>query len=74
MQGSGATMTSLRINFWTMLLQVPLAYVLAFTLGFGAAGVWLSFPIAFVGKAGLAFTAYRGNKWAVTGVRMPAKT
>jgi putative MATE family efflux protein len=74
MQGSGATMTSLRINFVTMLLQVPLAYVLAFTLDLGAFGVWLSFPIVFVGKAALAYRAYRGNKWAVTGVRIPATT
>ncbi|MBX3161727.1 MAG: MATE family efflux transporter [Deltaproteobacteria bacterium] len=73
LQGSGATMTSLRINFITMLLQVPVAYILGFTLGLGAIGVWLSFPISFVGKAALAYGAYRGNKWAVTGIRMPAK-
>jgi putative MATE family efflux protein len=74
LQGAGATMTSLRINLITTLLQVPLAYVLGFALDLGATGVWLSFPISFCAKAALVLSAYRRGKWAVTGVRMPAKT
>jgi Na+-driven multidrug efflux pump len=54
-------------------MQVPLAYLLGYTLDLGATGVWLSFPVSFCAKAVLVMAAYRGNKWAVTGVRMPAK-
>ena len=71
LQGAGATMTSLRINIWTTLaLQVPLAALLGFAFDLGATGVWLSFPLSFVGKAALAWAAYRSDKWAVTGVRI----
>jgi putative MATE family efflux protein len=68
-QGSGATMTSLRINFWsTLAIQVPLAGLLGFALDEGALGVWMSFPAAACLKAGLQYIAYRKEKWAVTGV------
>jgi hypothetical protein len=44
LQGSGATRTSLRINFWaTIAIQVPVAFALAFGLGLYEAGVWWSF-------------------------------
>jgi putative MATE family efflux protein len=70
-QGSGATMTSLRINFWsTLAIQVPLAGLLGFTLDGGATGVWMSFPVAAALKAVLQYLAYRQEKWAVTGVRV----
>jgi len=73
-QGSGATMTSLRINVMsTLAIQVPLSYVLGFTAGLGAFGVWLSFPIALAAKAGFQYIAYRQGKWAVTGIRMAPK-
>jgi len=69
LQGSGATRTSLRINIWTTLaIQIPLAWLLGITLDFGALGVWLSFPLAFVGKALFTYVAYKQEKWAVTGV------
>jgi putative MATE family efflux protein len=73
LQGSGATRISLRINFWsTIAIQVPLALVLAFVFHLDAFGVWLSFPIAFFAKAVLGYIAYKQEKWAVTGVRIPA--
>jgi putative MATE family efflux protein len=72
LQGSGATRISLRINFWsTIALQVPLAWLLGFTFGLDALGVWLSFPVAFIAKASLGYFAFRQEKWAVTGVRIP---
>jgi Na+-driven multidrug efflux pump len=52
--------------------QVPLALVLAFPLHLDAFGVWLSFPISFFGKAALGYVAFKQEKWAVTGVRIPA--
>lgn len=73
LQGSGATMTSLKINVWTtVVVQVPLAYVFGFVFDGGAWGVWLSFPVVFLSKAILVLYAYRAEKWAVTGVRIPS--
>jgi putative MATE family efflux protein len=73
LQGSGATRTSLNINILsTLLVQVPVAWLLGFGLDLGATGVWLSFPIAFVAKSALNYVAYRRGKWAVPGVRIPA--
>ena len=73
-QGSGATMTSLRINIWTtFLIQIPLSYVFGFVFDWGAWGVWLGFPFVFVAKAIFAAIAYRTGTWAVTGVRIPTK-
>jgi Na+-driven multidrug efflux pump len=71
LQGSGATMTSLKINVWTTLfIQIPLAYVFGFVFDWGAWGVWLSFPVVFLAKAIFVFHAYRSGTWAVTGVRL----
>jgi putative MATE family efflux protein len=75
LQGAGATMTSLRINLWTTLaLQVPLAALLGFAFDLGAFGVWMSFPLAILAKAAWAYAAYRAERWAVTGARVPART
>jgi multidrug resistance protein, MATE family len=71
LQGSGATRTSLRINVWsTLLVQIPVALLLGFGLDLGETGVWWSFPIAFVAKAGLNVIELKRERWAVTGVRM----
>ena len=68
LQGSGETMTSLRINSWTtFLVQIPLSYLLGFPMGLGALGIWLSIPLAFIVKAFLDYSAYRGNRWAREG-------
>ena len=70
-QGSGATRISLRINAWaTLLLQIPLSWVLGFPVALGTFGVWLALPLAFVGKAILgAYFVNRGD-WAKTGSRV----
>jgi putative MATE family efflux protein len=76
-QGSGATRTSLAMNFWgTVAVQVPLAIVLGFALDLGAFGVWLSFPLSIVAKCVYGSIAYRSSKWAVTGLtpRHPVAT
>ncbi len=68
LQGSGATRESLRINiFMTLFFQIPLSYVLGFTFGLGALGVWGAFPLAFAGKAVWGYFAYRSERWAQTG-------
>jgi putative MATE family efflux protein len=74
LQGAGATRTSLRINTWmTLLIQIPLAGLLGFSLGLGAFGVWLSFPLSFVARALATYVAYRRGRWAVTGVGLGSK-
>lgn len=71
LQGAGATRTSLRINIWSTLgIQVPVALLLGFGFGLGETGVWWSFPIGFIAKAGLNFVELKRERWAVTGVRM----
>ncbi len=71
LQGAGATHLSLRINaVGTFAFQIPIAVALAFPLGLGPLGVWLSFPIGFVLKTALETLVYRGDRWATVGVRV----
>jgi Na+-driven multidrug efflux pump len=71
LHGSGATRTSLRINIWTTIaVQVPLGFLLGFGLGLGETGVWLSFPLAWIFKAVTIYVFYKGERWAVTGVKI----
>lgn len=71
LQGAGATRTSLRINFWTILgVQVPLAYLLGFAFNLGETGVWLSFPLSFLARTFVVTTIYKRERWAVTGIRV----
>ena len=68
LQGAGATSVSLRINvISTVVVQIPLSYVLGFSLNMGAFGIWLAFPLSFVIKAGLGGMAYRKGDWAQVG-------
>lgn len=69
MQGSGITRTSLAINaVCTFFVQIPLGFALAFWLDMGVFGVWLSFPLAWVVKIGLAGEVFRRGKWLKTGL------
>lgn len=69
LRGAGATSTSLVINVvGTLLFQVPLSYVLGFSLELAAFGIWLAFPISFVLKAAMGVWAYRSGRWAETDV------
>ncbi len=68
-QGAGATRITLKINLIsTVLLQIPLGLILAFPLGLGVTGVWLSFPIGFILKLVLEIAAYRRGAWARVGL------
>ena len=69
-QGSGATRISLYINsLATLLIQMPLSWLLGFPLGLSAFGVWLAFPIALAAKSLLGALAYRQGTWARAGSR-----
>jgi len=67
LQGSGFTMWSLRINALATAIQIPLSFVLGFTLGLGPAGIWVAFPLSFILKAILGVVVWRGQHWASTG-------
>lgn len=62
--GAGDTWTPTIINlfvFW--LWELPLAYVLAITLGYGPKGVFLAIMIAFSGLAVVSAIFFRRGKW-----------
>jgi len=52
LHGTGRTAVALRINLVsTLLVQLPLSWLLGFTLGMGPFGVWLGFPISYLPRA-----------------------
>ncbi|MBC7931688.1 MAG: MATE family efflux transporter, partial [Rubrivivax sp.] len=62
--GAGDTWTPTIINlfvFW--LWELPLAYVLAFTFGFGPRGVFLAVAIAFSTLAVVSAVVFRQGRW-----------
>lgn len=62
--GAGDTKTPTIINlfgFWAF--QIPLAYILAKTLGFGETGVFLAIPIAESAIAVVAIILFKRGKW-----------
>ena len=62
--GAGDTMTPTVLNvvvFW--LFEIPLAYVLAKTLGFGPRGVYLAVTIAFSMLALLSAALFKRGRW-----------
>lgn len=69
-RGSGATYVSLGINTITTSLQIPASYLLGFTFGLGAWGVWVAFPISYVLKSLLSLAAYKHGGWARTGTHL----
>lgn len=62
--GAGDTRTSTWLHFWFFwVLEVPLAALLAFGLGFGPAGVFVSIPIAESSFAVAAIVMFRRGRW-----------
>jgi putative MATE family efflux protein len=72
LQGAGATWTSLRVNATATVAQIVLSAVLGFGLGLGPIGVWAAFPLAYVIKVALGYSAYRQGAWARVGAAVPA--
>jgi putative MATE family efflux protein len=68
-QGAGNTRTTMKITMISQAIQIPSAVILAFPLGFGAFGVWLSLSVGMVVKDVLDVIAYRSGGWAIRGVR-----
>ena len=68
LRGAGATNTSLMINIvGTLVIQVPLSWLLGFVVGWGAFGIWVALPISFVIRMFLGIAAYRQGHWARAG-------
>jgi putative MATE family efflux protein len=73
LQGAGATPTTLRINFWTIVaLQIPMQFLFAFGFGWDQFGVWLAFPITFTLRTFVIYAVYKRERWAVTGLSTSA--
>ncbi|KPK13459.1 MAG: hypothetical protein AMJ62_15195 [Myxococcales bacterium SG8_38] len=68
LRGAGATNTSLLINvIGTLVVQVPLSWLLGFVAGWGAFGIWVALPVSFVVRMVLGILAYRRGAWARAG-------
>ncbi|MEO7324495.1 MAG: MATE family efflux transporter [Dokdonella sp.] len=62
--GAGDTWTAARLNFFCFwVAQVPLAWLLAVVLKYGAIGVYISVPIAFGLLTGLAAVLFLRGRW-----------
>jgi putative MATE family efflux protein len=62
--GAGDTRTPTITNFFGFwLLQIPLAYLLAITLGMGPTGVYIAIPVAETAMAVALYVLFRKGKW-----------
>ena len=62
--GAGDTWTTTRVNFFGFwLVQIPIAYLMAKSLGMGITGVFLAVPISETGMAVASFILFRTGKW-----------
>lgn len=62
--GSGDTWTPARLNFLCLwVFQIPLAWLLSKTLGFGPVGVFVSVPAGFTLLTLLSWHLFRRGKW-----------
>ena len=61
--GAGDTRTVFWLSAPINLLRIPLAWALAFPLGWGAGGIWWAINITTVIKAALKGLAVRRGKW-----------
>ena len=62
--GAGDTWTTTRVNFFGFwLVQIPIAYLMAKSLGMGITGVFLAVPISETGMAIASFFLFRTGKW-----------
>jgi Na+-driven multidrug efflux pump len=64
LNGAGDTLTPTWINFFSFwLLEIPLAYVMALSLGMGESGVFYAIIIAETAMALIALWFFRLGKW-----------
>ena len=64
LQGAGDTRGTLRIIFTAMwLIRLPLAYVFAVVLGYGATGAWGAMTASMIIQGSLMALRFRSGKW-----------
>jgi len=64
LQGAGDTRGTMWVVGTAMwLIRLPLAYVFALVLGYGASGVWIAMVVSMVIQGGLMAKRFRGGKW-----------
>lgn len=56
-----ATMWIIVAAMWG--IRLPLAYVLAITLGWGPTGVWVAMVVSMIGYSILMSLRFRGGRW-----------
>ena len=62
--GAGDTASPMVINLVALwLVQIPLAYLLPWTFGLGAEGIWLALVIGWFVQAALMIWRYRQGYW-----------
>ena len=62
--GSGDTWTPARLNFMCLWVgQIPIAWILSKSLGFGPVGVFISVPVAFSLLAIWSWVLFKRGKW-----------
>jgi Na+-driven multidrug efflux pump len=64
LQGAGDTRGTMWVVVTAMwLIRLPLAYVLAIPLGYGATGVWVAMLISMVIQGAMMAARFRSGKW-----------
>jgi putative MATE family efflux protein len=64
LQGAGDTRGTMRVVVTAMwLIRLPLAYILALPLGYGATGVWIAMVISMVIQGSMMARRFRGGEW-----------
>lgn len=67
MRGAGDTRPAMYATiFFRNLLTIPLAYVLAFTMGLGSTGIWYAMLIGRIGDAAAMIVIWVNKKWLRT--------
>jgi len=61
--GSGHTLPPMLVGIPLTALRIPVAYILAVTLGWGAAGVWFAIGITSVAKGALMLVLFLKGGW-----------
>lgn len=66
LRGSGAMGCFMVSTFTDLILRVLISFVLAFPLGLGSDGIWMSWPIGWVISSALSVYFYIKEKWLVS--------
>jgi putative MATE family efflux protein len=64
MRGAGDTVSPMIITFMgSVVIRVPLVYILAITFGWGLAGVWAATAVDWILRAGAGYVLFKRERW-----------